>query len=130
MRLLRNLCFPTLALAIVTACSAQGNQGPIQGDKVSMNNAMVKGDTETMKILLDGGSVKIDEWVGFGNVQTWVEDACWCASPVALEFLLQRGADTLRPDTVRFGKDGLPTKAVGWQITSPEESRTGLPLEP
>jgi hypothetical protein len=80
-----------------------------------MHNAMINGDTETMKILLDRGSVKIDKWVGIGNIQTWVEDACWAASSTALEYLLQRGADTLRPDTVRLWKDGRPTTAPGWQ---------------
>jgi hypothetical protein len=64
-----------------------------------MHNAMVKGDTETMKLLLDKGSVKLDGWVGIGNIQTWVEDACFSASPVAIDYLLQRGADTLRADT-------------------------------
>ena len=82
-----------------------------------MHNAMIKGDTETMKILLDSGSVKMDEWVGFGNIQTWVEDACWSGSPVALEYLLQRGADTLRADTANPHFPKLrPSNALGWCV--------------
>lgn len=64
-----------------------------------MHKAMIKGDTEAMKLLLDKGSVKLDGWVGIGNIQTWVEDACFSGSPVAIDYLLQRGADTLRADT-------------------------------
>jgi hypothetical protein len=33
-----------------------------------MHNAMIKGDTQTMEILLDKGSVKLDGLVGFGNI--------------------------------------------------------------
>jgi tetratricopeptide (TPR) repeat protein len=117
MRAPRNLFFLALAFAIISVCSAQGNQDPIQRDKVSMHNAMIKGDTETMKILLDSGSVKMDEWVGFGNIQTWVEDACWSGSPVALEYLLQRGADTLRADTANPHFPKLrPSNALGWCV--------------
>ena len=117
MRLLRNLCFLTLAFAVASVCSAQDNQDPIRRDKVLMHNAMIKGDTQTMEILLDKGSVKLDGWVGFGNIQTWVEDACWSASPVAFEYLLQRGADTLRADTVNpsFPKIN-PSNALYWCV--------------
>jgi hypothetical protein len=118
MRLLINLCFLTLAFAIASMCWAQGNQDPAQSDKVSMHNAMIKGDTQTMEILLDKGSVKLDGLVGFGNIQTWVEDACWAASPVALEYLLQRGADTLRADTAHLFPNITPSNALGWCVGS------------
>ena len=112
---LRNLCLRALVFAIASVCVGQSNLDQAQQDKVSMHNAMMKGDTGTMKVLLDKGSVKLDGWVGFGNIQTWVEDACFAGSPAAMELLLQRGADTLRLDTVRLGKDGQPSNAQGWQ---------------
>jgi tetratricopeptide (TPR) repeat protein len=116
MRLPRNLFFLALAFTIVSVCSAQRNLDQIRKDNVSMHNAMIKGDTETMKILLDKGSIKLDGWVGFGNIQTWVEDACWSASPVALEYLLQRGADTLRADTAHLFRNITPSNALGWCV--------------
>ena len=92
MRAPRNL-FSALALAFafVSVCSAQENQNPIPKDNVLMHKAMIKGDTDTMKLLLDNGSIKLDGWVGIGNIQTWVEDACFSGSPVAIDYLLQRG---------------------------------------
>jgi hypothetical protein len=113
----RNLFFLALAFAFVSVCSAQDNQNPIPKDTVLIHNAMIKGDTETMKLLLDKGSVKLDGWVGIGNIQTWVEDACFSASPVAIDYLLQRGADTLRADTANPAWPNLkPSNALGWCV--------------
>jgi hypothetical protein len=60
MRAPRNLFFLSLALAVVSVCSVQHNQNAIPKDNVLMHNAIIKGDTETMKLLLDKSSVKLD----------------------------------------------------------------------
>jgi hypothetical protein len=115
MRLPGTLLFLSLAVTILPLCSAQENRNPISPNNVLMHNAMIKGDTETMKLLLDKGAVKLDGWVGFGNIQTWVEDACFSASPGAFEFLLQRRPDALRPDTANPTFPKLkPANALAW----------------
>jgi hypothetical protein len=60
MRAPRNLFFLALAFAVVSVCSAQHNQNPIPKDNVLIHNAMIKGDTKTMKLLLAKSSVKLD----------------------------------------------------------------------
>jgi TonB family protein len=60
MRAARNLFFLAPVLAVVSVCSVQHNQNPIPKDNVLMHNAIIKGDTETMKLLLDKSSVKLD----------------------------------------------------------------------
>ena len=59
MRAPRSLFFLALALAVVSVCWAQHNQNPIPKGSVLMHNAVIKGDTETMKLLLDKSSVRL-----------------------------------------------------------------------
>jgi len=54
-------------------------------NKMVMHNAMIRGDTKMMGMMLDSGAATMNDWVGIGNIQTWIEDACWCGSPAAIE---------------------------------------------
>jgi hypothetical protein len=70
-----------------------------------------------MGMMLDSGAATMNDWVGIGNIPTWIEDACWCGFPAPIEYLLQRGADTLRADTTNPAWPNMKAvNALAWCV--------------
>lgn len=98
------------ALAVTSLSQAQRPDDPVERDRRSTEDAMMKGDVDKLDALFQHGYVAINGY-GPNEIRLWIEWACYCP-PESLQYVLQHGADPLKRN-----KGNRPALRLCWQTS-------------